>query len=167
MGRTLRRPHPEADPALVTKAFFDDLVFDEARRLRASTGLRVDTTAVSAGRVDGDAAGLRRVLRNLGDNAARHAAGRLAFSLAETDGLVLLGVDDDGPGIPEADRRRVLERFVRLDDARARDDGGSGLGLAIVAELATAHGGTVAVAPSALGGARVEVTLPRLADPGD
>ncbi|MFL6294628.1 MAG: ATP-binding protein, partial [Actinomycetes bacterium] len=99
----------------------DDLVFDEARRLRASTGLRVDTTAVSAGRVDGDAAGLRRVLRNLGDNAARHAAGRLAFSLAETDGLVLLGVDDDGPGIPEADRRRVLERFVRLDDARARD----------------------------------------------
>jgi signal transduction histidine kinase len=56
---------------------------------------------------------------------------------------------------------------VRLDDARARDDGGSGLGLAIVAELATAHGGTVAVAPSALGGARVEVTLPRLADPGD
>jgi signal transduction histidine kinase len=145
----------------------DDLVFDEARRLRASTGLRVDTTAVSAGRVDGDAGGLRRVLRNLGDNAARHAAGRLAFSLAEADGLVLLGVDDDGPGIPEADRRRVLERFVRLDDARARDDGGSGLGLAIVAELATAHGGTVAVAPSALGGARVEVTLPRLADPGD
>jgi signal transduction histidine kinase len=145
----------------------DDLVFEEARRLRASTGLRVDTTAVSAGRVDGDAAGLRRVLRNLGDNAARHAAGRLAFSLAETDGRVLLGVDDDGPGIPEADRRRVLERFVRLDDARARDDGGSGLGLAIVAELATAHGGTVAVAPSALGGARVEVTLPRLADPGD
>ena len=145
----------------------DDLVFDEARRLRDTTGLRVDTTAVSAGRVHGDAAGLRRVLRNLGDNAARHAAGRLAFSVAERDGLVLLGVDDDGPGIPEVDRERVFERFVRLDDARTRDDGGSGLGLAIVAELARAHGGTVAVAPSSLGGARVEVTLPRLADPGD
>jgi signal transduction histidine kinase len=145
----------------------DDLVFDEARRLREGTGLRVDTGAVSAGRVHGDAAGLRRVLRNLGDNAARHAAGRLAFSLAERDGQVLLGVDDDGPGIPEADRARVLERFVRLDDARARDDGGSGLGLAIVAELAAAHGGTVAVAASPLGGARVEVLLPRLADPGD
>jgi signal transduction histidine kinase len=145
----------------------DDLVFEEARRLRAATGLRVDTAAVSAGRVEGDAAGLRRVLRNLGDNAARHAAGRLAFSLAERDGLVLLGVEDDGPGIPEADRERVFERFVRLDDARARDDGGSGLGLAIVAELARAHGGTVTVAPSLLGGARVEVTLPRLADPGD
>jgi signal transduction histidine kinase len=145
----------------------DDLVFEEARRLRDSSGLRVDTTAVSAGRVDGDAAGLRRVLRNLGDNAARHAADRLAFSLAERDGLVLLGVDDDGPGIPEADRARVFERFVRLDDARARDDGGSGLGLAIVAELAAAHGGMVAMAASPLGGARVEVTLPRLYDPGD
>jgi signal transduction histidine kinase len=145
----------------------DDLVFEEARRLRDTTGLRVDTTAVSAGRVDGDAAGLRRVLRNLGDNAARHAGARVAFSIAERDGMVCLRVDDDGPGIPEADRERVFERFVRLDDARARDGGGSGLGLAIVAELARAHGGAAAVAPSRLGGARVEVTLPRLADPGD
>jgi signal transduction histidine kinase len=87
--------------------------------------------------------------------------------VAEHDGLVLLEVDDDGPGIPEADRARVFEQFVRLDDARARDGGGSGLGLAIVAELAAAHGGTVAAASSPLGGARVEVRLPRLADPGD
>jgi signal transduction histidine kinase len=145
----------------------DDLVFDEARRLREGTGLRVDTTGVSAGRVDGDAAGLRRVLRNLGENAARYARGHLAFSVAERDGRVLVEVDDDGPGIPEADRERVFERFVRLDDARARDDGGSGLGLAIVAELVAAHGGTVAIAPSPLGGARLEVTLPRLADPPD
>jgi signal transduction histidine kinase len=143
----------------------DDLVFDEARRVRAASGLRVDTTAVSAGRVDGDPAGLRRVLRNLGDNAARAAGAHLAFSVAEDDGVVRLTVDDDGQGIPEADRERVFERFVRLDDARARDDGGSGLGLAIVAELITAHGGTVAITSSPLGGARVEVTLPRLADP--
>jgi signal transduction histidine kinase len=143
----------------------DDLVFDEARRVRGATGLRVDTTAVSAGRVEGDPAGLRRVLRNLGDNAARAAGGHLAFSVAEDDGVVRLAVDDDGQGVPEADRERVFERFVRLDDARARDDGGSGLGLAIVSELITAHGGTVAIASSPLGGARVEVTLPRLADP--
>ena len=138
----------------------DDLVFDEARRLRGAGGLRIDTTAVSAGRVDGDAAALRRMVRNLADNAARHAGGRLAFSVAERDGTVLLAVDDDGPGIPVADRERVFERFVRLDGARSRDDGGSGLGLAIVAELATVHGGTVAIASSSLGGARVEVTLP-------
>jgi signal transduction histidine kinase len=143
----------------------DDLVLEEARRLRDATGLRVDTTAVSAGRVAGDAAGLRRVLRNLGDNASRHARERLALSVADRDATVVLAVDDDGPGIPDADRERVFERFVRLDGARARDDGGSGLGLAIVAELAAAHGGTVAVAASPLGGARVEVWLPRLADP--
>ncbi|HJW59841.1 MAG TPA: HAMP domain-containing sensor histidine kinase, partial [Actinomycetota bacterium] len=145
----------------------DDLVFDEARRVRGASGLRVDTTAVSAGRVEGDPAGLRRVLRNLGDNAARAAGGHLAFSVAEHDGVVRLTVDDDGHGIPEADRARVFERFVRLDAARARDDGGSGLGLAIVAELVAAHGGTVAITTSPLGGARVAVTLPRLADPGD
>jgi len=140
----------------------DDLVFDEARRLRGAGGLRIDTTAVSAGRVDGDAAALRRMVRNLADNAARHAGGHLAFSVTERDGTVLLAVDDDGPGIPVADRERVFERFVRLDGARSRDDGGSGLGLAIVAELATVHGGTVAIASSSLGGARVEVTLPHL-----
>ena len=138
----------------------DDLVFDEARRLRGAGGLRIDTTAVSAGRVDGDAAALRRMVRNQADNAARHAGGHLAFSVTERDGTVLLAVDDDGPGIPVADRERVFERFVRLDGARSRDDGGSGLGLAIVAELATVHGGTVAIASSSLGGARVEVTLP-------
>jgi signal transduction histidine kinase len=143
----------------------DDLVLAEARRLRG-TGLRVDTTAVSAGRVEGDGTALRRMVRNLADNAARHAAGRLAFSVAERDGTVRLEVEDDGPGIPVADRERVFERFVRLDDARARDNGGSGLGLAIVAELVAAHGGTVAVDASALGGARVGVVLPRLADPG-
>jgi signal transduction histidine kinase len=144
----------------------DDLVLAEARRLRGATRLRVDITGVSAGRVEGDAAALRRMVRNLADNAARHAAGRLAFSVAERDGTVRLAVEDDGPGIPAADRARVFERFVRLDDARARDDGGSGLGLAIVAELVAAHGGTVAVDAGALGGARVEVTLPRSTEPG-
>jgi signal transduction histidine kinase len=143
----------------------DDLVFEEAKRLREATGLRVDTSAVSAGRVAGDATGLRRVLRNLGDNASRHARERLALSVAERDATVVLAVEDDGSGIPEADRERVFERFVRLDGARARDDGGSGLGLAIVAELVAAHGGTVAISPSPTGGTRVEITLPRLTDP--
>jgi signal transduction histidine kinase len=145
----------------------DDLVLAEAGRLRGATRLRVDASAVSAGRVEGDGAALRRMVRNLADNAARHAAGRLAFAVAERDGIVLLEVEDDGPGIPAADRERVFERFVRLDDARARDDGGSGLGLAIVAEVVAAHGGTVAIDVSSLGGARVEVTLPRPAQPSD
>ncbi|MDT7649549.1 MAG: hypothetical protein QOI36_955 [Pseudonocardiales bacterium] len=139
----------------------DDLVFDEARRLRATGALRIDTTAVSAGRVDGDVAGLRRVLLNLGDNAARHARSRVAFAVAEQDGAVVLDIDDDGPGIDPADRERVKERFVRLDEARTRDTGGSGLGLAIVAELVAAHHGSVEITGSPLGGARIEVRLPR------
>jgi signal transduction histidine kinase len=142
----------------------DDLVFEEAGRLRQVTHHRIDTAAVSAGRVSGDAASLRRVLRNLGDNAARHARGQVSFALRQQDGTVLCSVADDGPGIPEPERERVLERFVRLDDARARDAGGSGLGLALVAELIAAHGGTVTIGAGAMGGAEVELRLPGAED---
>jgi signal transduction histidine kinase len=134
-------------------------VFSEARLLRQTTALRVDTTAVSAGRINGDASAMRRILTNLGNNAARHAASTIAFSLIETTAGVQLTIDDDGPGIPEPDRERILQRFVRLDDARNRDAGGSGLGLAIVAELVAAHDGTLHVESSPAGGARFRVTL--------
>jgi signal transduction histidine kinase len=143
----------------------DDIVLDEVRRLQATTELEIDATAVSAGAVDGDADALRRVVRNLLDNAARHATRRIAVALTEGAGTVQLVVEDDGPGVPPDERGRVFERFVRLDDARARDHGGSGLGLAIVAELVAAHDGTVTIGDAtlgdaALGGARIEVTLP-------
>ncbi len=139
----------------------DDLVFEAASRLRQGTNLRVDTSGVSAARVTGDEAHLRRVLRNLADNAARHARSRIGFALTETpSGTAKLRVDDDGAGIPEGERQRVFERFVRLDEARSRDAGGSGLGLAIVAEIVKIHGGTVTIGDSPLGGASVEVTLP-------
>ncbi|MEV0171330.1 HAMP domain-containing sensor histidine kinase [Streptomyces sp. NPDC050803] len=140
----------------------DDLVLDESRRLRAATDLAVDSTRVGAARVTGDEEALRRLVRNLGENAARHARTRVAFALTDTgDGQVRLTVDDDGPGIPPPDRRRVFDRFVRLDESRARDAGGAGLGLAIVAEVATAHRGRAeAGAADGLGGARLVVTLP-------
>jgi signal transduction histidine kinase len=138
----------------------DDLVLEEAKRLRAQGGPAVDTRGVSAARVDGDPRALRRVLRNLGDNAARHALGRVALAVSGLDGWAELHVDDDGSGIPASDRAVVFERFVRLDGARARTDGGAGLGLAIVAEVVTAHGGTTAVDVSPLGGARLTVRLP-------
>lgn len=138
----------------------DDLVFAEANHLRATSALRVDTRDVSAGRIRGDDRALARVLRNLATNAARHAHERVGFTLSDRDGDVLVTVEDDGPGIPPDARGRVFERFVRLDDARARDDGGSGLGLAIVSELVAALGGSVAVGESALGGARFEIRIP-------
>ena len=138
----------------------DDVVFDVAGALRRSSALQVDTTGVSAGRVAGDESQLRRVVQNLADNAARHARSQVAFTLAEVSGRTRLCVDDDGAGVPEADRQRIFERFLRLDDARTRDAGGNGLGLAIVGEIVAAHGGTVTVAAGPLGGARFEVVLP-------
>jgi signal transduction histidine kinase len=138
----------------------DDLVFEEARRLRSTTELLVDTSGVGAARVLGDADGLRRVVRNLADNAARHTSSRIDFSLFEQDGEAQFTVDDDGPGIPESERERVLERFVRLDEARSRDQGGSGLGLAIVDEVVRAHGGSLFIGPSPEGGAHIAITFP-------
>ncbi|MDN4163404.1 sensor histidine kinase [Nocardioides abyssi] len=140
----------------------DDLALAEARRVRRA-GLAVDTSAVAPGRVQGDPLALAQVARNLVDNAARHAAARVAVSVGDRGETVELVVEDDGSGVPEADRERVFERFVRLDDARARDAGGSGLGLAIVRETVAAHGGSVAVEGSRLGGARFVVRLPAVA----
>ena len=74
--------------------------------------------------------------------------------------VVVVSVEDDGPGVPAAERERVFERFRRLDEARARDAGGSGLGLAIVREVVAAHGGSVVLDSSPLGGARFVVRLP-------
>jgi signal transduction histidine kinase len=138
----------------------DDLAFEEGHRLRSTTSARVDTSAVAAARVHGDADALRRVLRNLGENAARHAVTQVAIALTVHADNVVLTVDDDGPGIPESERDRVLQRFVRLDEARSRDDGGSGLGLSIVDQVVVAHGGSMRITESPLGGARIEITLP-------
>lgn len=125
-------------------------------------GVEVDASGIAAARVAGDPRMLARLVRNLADNAARHARSRVRISTAlAPDGRhAVLEVDDDGAGIPAEERDRVFERFVRLDEARARDAGGSGLGLAIVRGIAEATGGSVAVTASPLGGARFTVTLP-------
>ena len=138
----------------------DDLMFEEAARLRGATELKVDVGKVSAGRVVGDREKLGRLVRNLTENAARHARTTIGLTLAERNGEVVLGVDDDGAGIDEAERERIFDRFVRLDEARDRDSGGSGLGLAIVREVAAFHGGTVTMVESELGGTAFEVRLP-------
>jgi signal transduction histidine kinase len=138
----------------------DDLLFEDAERLRATTNLRIDTSRVSAGRVSGDRSQLAKLVRNLTDNATRHAHNIVALTLREHDGEVVLTVDDDGDGIHPSERERIFERFVRLEEARDRDSGGSGLGLAIVAEIAAAHEARVAVVEGLESGARFEVRFP-------
>ncbi|WP_258368887.1 HAMP domain-containing sensor histidine kinase [Curtobacterium sp. MCPF17_046] len=140
----------------------DDLVFAEASRPRAS--VHVDVSGVAPARVRGDDRLLGRVVRNLVDNAVRHADRAVTVALGSVAGDAVLTVDDDGRGIPEGDRTRVFERFVRLDEGRARDAGGSGLGLAIVDAVVRGHGGSVAVSAAPDGGARFTVRLPLLRD---
>ncbi|WP_016907353.1 sensor histidine kinase [Streptomyces xiaopingdaonensis] len=102
-----------------------------------------------------------RVLRNLLDNAERHARSEVRVRMRrESPGRLELAVEDDGPGVPEAERRRIFERFVRLDDARSRDEGGAGLGLAIARDVAERHGGTLTVGQSPAGGASFVLRVP-------
>jgi signal transduction histidine kinase len=162
-----------ADEGVVTRTVrdvdLDDVALVEAARVVRS-GLHVDTAGVGPARVRGDTTSLAQVVRNLVDNAARHADAVVAVGVRVTGDAVELVVEDDGPGIAEEHRDRVFERFVRLDDARARDAGGSGLGLAIVREIVAAHGGTVTVDGSQRGGARFVVRLPAaqpVLDPAD
>jgi len=138
----------------------DDLVLDEVSRVATGSSVAIDTSAVSAGQVRGDAELLRRAVRNLLENAVRHGRTRVMVRLRETEALVVLAVEDDGPGIAEAERERVFERFTRLDTSRSRASGGSGLGLAIVAEVVDRHGGRIGVDAGSLGGARFTLTLP-------
>lgn len=139
----------------------DDLLFAEASRLRRATTLAIDSSQVQPARFHGNAQLLGRVIRNLSENAARHATSRIRLSLFKNEaGWLLLEVEDDGAGVPVAQREAIFERFARLDESRNRDLGGSGLGLAIVQQIATSYTGKVWVEDSELGGAKFVLQLP-------
>jgi signal transduction histidine kinase len=133
-----------------------ELVAGEAALARR----RPVATDLAPASVPGDERALRSLVAHLLDNAARHARRRVQVSLTTVDGHAVLTVDDDGRGIALDDRERVFERFVRLDESRARDRGGAGLGLAVVAAVGRAHGGTARAEGSPAGGARLVVFLP-------
>lgn len=141
----------------------DDIAGNEARLLRTQCTHSV-VVGLNPTRVHGDAGALTRVLRNLTVNAARHAQSIVEIGVRHDDTWAYLEVGDDGPGIATADRARVFERFVRLEEHRARGQGGSGLGLAIVAEIVEAHGGDVAIGERDSGGTTVTVRLPYSGD---
>ncbi len=140
-------------------ADLDDLLLDEIRSLRP-TAVAIDVSRVSGAQVVGNREQLRRIVRNVLDNALRHAATSVTVGLSEGPESITLSVADDGPGIP-ADRREVIfERFGRVDEARSSSTGGTGLGLAIARDLVERHGGTIAVDADYELGARFVVTLP-------
>ena len=146
----------------------DDVVDRETRRLR-STSRHVITADLTPVRITGDARRVGQVLRNVLDNADRHALSRIQISLnrGESGTGAVITVDNDGDPVPEAERQRVFERFVRLDESRSREGGGSGLGLAIAAGIMAAHHGSIRATESPLGDCRFELVFPGpTQDPG-
>lgn len=148
-------------PAAPEPVDLADLVRDELRRRPAGPrALAIEADVADVPGVRGSRVRLARVLANLLDNAERHAATGIRVRLRAEGGATVLRVADDGAGVPPDDRERIFERFVRLDEARSRDDGGAGLGLAITHDLVRAHGGEITVGVAPEGGALFEVRLP-------
>jgi signal transduction histidine kinase len=137
----------------------DELVLLEVDAVRARGKVTVDLSALSAARLSGRPDQLRGVIRNLLDNAERHANHVITVGLTSDTEVAELTVADDGEGIPPESRELVFDRFFRLQPARDRDSGGAGLGLAIVRDVVTTHGGTVWVADTSAG-AEFHVRLP-------
>lgn len=102
---------------------------------------------------------LKRCLGNLISNAVKYGA-NCSLSVEETPEFLLISVDDDGPGIPEEQRRNVFKAFQRLDEARNQNIEGVGLGLSISQDIAQLHGGTILLADSELGGLKATLRLP-------
>ena len=149
------------DPSRWEQCDVGELVAGEVAR--SSVGSLVPITFATDGAlwVRGDPEQLGRALGNLLTNAVRHAVTAVEVRARTADADVVIEVSDDGAGVALADRDRVFQRFVRLDEARATDDGGSGLGLSIVRSIALAHGGSVIIVGGPPG-AVLQLTLPAI-----
>ncbi|WP_328448053.1 sensor histidine kinase [Amycolatopsis sp. NBC_00438] len=165
----LARTDDATDRPSRTEVDLDDIVRAEAERVRGECALDVEVRAGPA-KVYGSEAQLRRAVRNLVDNARGHARDRIRVASSVHGDLAVVEVGDDGPGVGEADRDRIFERFVRLDASRQRGHGGTGLGLPIVAGIAARHGGRARYAASeepGAPGARFVIELPAIAVPDE
>jgi signal transduction histidine kinase len=107
--------------------------------------------------VQGDALLLRRLIRNLLENARRHAGGAGEVRVTRVGGAAQLVVEDSGPGVPPEDREKIFEPFYRRESAGST---GAGLGLSIVRQIVRMHGGEVSCMPREGGGSRFVVSLP-------
>lgn len=148
----------------------DELILAEVSRLRRSGAPAVELAGLTAARTTGSGRDLARMLKNLGDNAVAYARTTVTLGLGRVNDQAVITVTDDGPGIPPADRARVFDRFVRLDQARPRTatTGGTGLGLAIARQIVHAHRGQI-VATERVDrktGAQFTIRLPLTPDAG-
>jgi signal transduction histidine kinase len=121
----------------------DDLLYEESQRVLLLSSLEVDTAMIQPTRVKGDPAMMKRMIRNVVDNATRYARTELRFDAHYEGDEAVVMVADDGEGVDVTQSARLFDRFVRADRARSRQSGGTGLGLAIVSEIVVRHGGSV------------------------
>ncbi|MBL7490532.1 HAMP domain-containing histidine kinase [Frankia sp. AgB1.9] len=129
----------------------------------SAPGVHVDLQIAPCVVTVGNPDQLGRLFRNVIDNAVRYARAAVRVTATAADEVQIV-IDDDGPGIPSADRERIFDRFVRLDQSRERGSGTAGLGLAIAREIAQAHRGRIGVSEGPDGGTRVTITLPAETD---
>lgn len=127
-----------------------DVVRVEAERLARGSDIEIVATTVPA-EAPLDRHALERAVRNLTGNAVRHARSRVGLSVTVNERRINVDVVDDGPGVPATQRDKIFERFVRLDESRARDSGGTGLGLPIARQIAMAHHGGLVLCESPRG----------------
>jgi signal transduction histidine kinase len=162
----------EADLGTVESVDLIGLAAEECARVNAELDVQLandpaapDMAALNPSDlpVQGVAKLLRRAVRNLLENARRHAAGQITVTLAKTASQAVIRVCDRGPGVPPELQQRIFEPFYRLPGATERD-GGVGLGLALVKSIALRHGGTVHCENRPEGGACFVIQLPLLTD---
>jgi len=158
----LARSEPGAQPRAATRIDLSELVRQavaDTLPLAQARGTALALFADAPVAVNGDAAALTALVRNLADNAVRYSppGARVELRVSMEAGVPTLTVDDNGAGIPPEDHERVFDRFYRRASG---DEPGSGLGLAIVRSVAEQHGARVGLATSKLGGLQVTVSFP-------
>jgi signal transduction histidine kinase len=152
----------ESEPlqSIDIEALLHSLVADEQ-----ALGIPVDFASGRSLPYAGRLSALKRAIANLIDNAVKYGHAAHLSAADDRDALRIV-VEDDGPGIPEADLARVVEPYVRLETSRSRTTGGVGLGLAVARDAARLHGGELKLENRAEGGLRATLILPRRPDSG-
>ena len=143
-------PRRRVDVSALLASVVDDM---------ADAGLPVSMTPAAPLTHECQPGALKRALTNLLDNAVKYGK-RAQAAITSTAKTIAITIDDDGPGIPEAELPRVFQPFYRVEESRSRDTGGTGLGLAIAQAIVQAHGGELTLANRPGGGLRAAITLP-------
>jgi signal transduction histidine kinase len=155
-----RRDSDATDPGDAEWVDVGDIVRRAQEHARDRDGVDITVDVEGSSTTFGRRNDLQRAVGNVLDNAVRHARSAVQVSVLRNGESVAVAVEDDGDGVPLAERERIFERFARVDWSRSAGTGGAGLGLSIAREVVERHGGTIELDPRSGRGARFVITLP-------